>query len=334
MSVRRRCRLGRSRRDRSLVVSDGRASHASGQHQDGCDDDGTHRGTTRADESHVTDSTLCRTLCHEVGRARRLITRGSWAGCSDRRSGQESAFGSLEDFVTIRFDHYGPLMVDTSSSTPPRVRAARCGVATARPERPRRRKKRSSLSSFPHSRWRPRAHGQHSSPESSRGGGMPESPGLARRTEVLIDDATEGFVGRTYVFGRIESFLAENRSGYFRLIADPGEGKTAIMAEYVRRTGCVAHFNVLSETFNRTSQFTRTSPTIGRGLIADTGAGRGRSWVATARSRDAARGWRSPALVVDAAAGSRTCRCGSVPCSSRWIWPTSPMPRWAMFGTW
>ena len=86
---------------------------------------------------------------------------------------------------------------------------------------------------------------------------MPESPGLARRTQVLIDDATAGFVGRMYVFDQIASFLADNRSGYFRLIADPGEGKTAIMAEYVRRTGCVAHFNVLSETYNRTSQFTQ-----------------------------------------------------------------------------
>ena len=100
---------------------------------------------------------------------------------------------------------------------------------------------------------------------------MPESPGLARRTQVLIDDATAGFVGRTYVFDQIESFIAENRSGYFRLTADPGEGKTAIMAEYVRRTGCVAHFNVLSETYNNTAQFTQHVATqlVARRLIAD-----------------------------------------------------------------
>ncbi|WP_157878076.1 hypothetical protein [Streptomyces torulosus] len=102
---------------------------------------------------------------------------------------------------------------------------------------------------------------------------MPESPGLARRTQVLIDDATAGFVGRTYVFDQIESFIAENRSGYFRLTADPGEGKTAIMAEYVRRTGCVAHFNVLSETYNNTAQFTQHVATqlVARRLIADAG---------------------------------------------------------------
>ncbi|MEV2241092.1 hypothetical protein [Micromonospora sp. NPDC049891] len=102
---------------------------------------------------------------------------------------------------------------------------------------------------------------------------MPESPGLARRTQVLIDDATAGFVGRTYVFDRIELFLAENRSGFFRLTADPGEGKTAIMAEYVRRTGCMAHFNVLSETYNKTAQFTQhvAAQMLARGLIADAG---------------------------------------------------------------
>ncbi|WP_329330887.1 hypothetical protein [Streptomyces luteogriseus] len=73
------------------------------------------------------------------------------------------------------------------------------------------------------------------------------------------------------MFDQIESFIAENRSGYFRLTADPGEGKTAIMAEYVRRTGCVAHFNVLSETYNNTAQFTQHVATqlVARRLIAD-----------------------------------------------------------------
>ena len=67
--------------------------------------------------------------------------------------------------------------------------------------------------------------------------------------------------------------MRENRSGYFRLTADPGEGKTAIMAEYVRRTGCVAHFNVLSDTYNKTAQFTQhvAAQLVARRLIADTG---------------------------------------------------------------
>ena len=103
---------------------------------------------------------------------------------------------------------------------------------------------------------------------------MPDSPGLARRTQDLIDDATAGFVGRAYVFDRIESFIAENRSGYFRLTADPGEGKTAIMAEYVRRTGCLAHFNVLSDTYNKTAQFTQhvAAQLVARRLITDVGS--------------------------------------------------------------
>jgi len=30
--------------------------------------------------------------------------------------------------------------------------------------------------------------------------------------------------------------------GYFTIEGDPGAGKSAILAEYVRRTGCIAHF--------------------------------------------------------------------------------------------
>ena len=45
-------------------------------------------------------------------------------------------------------------------------------------------------------------------PKPNSGGVVPDSPGLARRTQDLIDDATAGFVGRAYVFDRIESFIA------------------------------------------------------------------------------------------------------------------------------
>lgn len=198
---------------------------------------------------------------------------------------------------------------------------------------------------------------------------MPESPGLARRTQVLIDDATAGFVGRTYVFDQIESFIAENRSGYFRLTADPGEGKTAIMAEYVRRTGCVAHFNVLSETYNNTAQFTQHVATqlVARRLIADAESPAD-GGVGVADLLIEARAALSPperlVLVVDAldeadrrdlpptanvlllprtlppaftcwsAVGAiRMCRCGSAPCSSTWTWPTTPTPRSTTSGT-
>lgn len=67
-------------------------------------------------------------------------------------------------------------------------------------------------------------------------------------------ELTEGFVGRDYVFAAIDEFLTTNRSGCFTVVGDPGEGKSAILAEYVRRTGCVAHFNLCAQGINRTSQ--------------------------------------------------------------------------------
>jgi hypothetical protein len=71
----------------------------------------------------------------------------------------------------------------------------------------------------------------------------------------LIAEKTEGFVGRDFVFTAIDKFLAERSNGYFIIEGDPGVGKSAIMAEFVKRTSCVAHFNVLSQGINRSGQF-------------------------------------------------------------------------------
>ena len=71
----------------------------------------------------------------------------------------------------------------------------------------------------------------------------------------LIADKTEEFVGREYVFDAIEAFIANNPKGYFTIIGDPGEGKSAILAKYVQDTGCIAHFNLLLQGPNRADQF-------------------------------------------------------------------------------
>jgi hypothetical protein len=60
----------------------------------------------------------------------------------------------------------------------------------------------------------------------------------------LLIDKTHGFVGREYVFSAIDEFLTRNSKGYFVVEADPGMGKSSVLAEYVRRTGCICHFNV------------------------------------------------------------------------------------------
>lgn len=76
-----------------------------------------------------------------------------------------------------------------------------------------------------------------------------------RQFRSLIDIKTEGFVGRQYVFDKIENFLTNKPNGYFTIEGDPGMGKSTILAEYVRRHECVAHFNDRLGSFNRTSQF-------------------------------------------------------------------------------
>ena len=71
----------------------------------------------------------------------------------------------------------------------------------------------------------------------------------------LIADKTKEFVGREYVFDAIEAFIANNPKGYFTIIGDPGQGKSAILAKYVQDTGCIAHFNLLLQGPNRADQF-------------------------------------------------------------------------------
>ena len=81
------------------------------------------------------------------------------------------------------------------------------------------------------------------------------SPQVHHLLQALIVEKTEGFVGREFVFKAIQDFLAKNPKGYFIIEADPGVGKSAILAEYARRTACVVHFNVRSQGINRAEQF-------------------------------------------------------------------------------
>jgi hypothetical protein len=86
---------------------------------------------------------------------------------------------------------------------------------------------------------------------------LQKSPPVGVRPEfqALIQEKTEGFVGRKFVFDAIQDFLSSQTKGYFIIEADPGVGKSAILAEYVRRTNCVFHFNIRSQAINRAEQF-------------------------------------------------------------------------------
>ncbi len=80
-------------------------------------------------------------------------------------------------------------------------------------------------------------------------------PAIPYRNLIIIEDKTKDFVGREYVFAELETFLANNPSGYFIIEGDPGAGKSAILAEYARRTGCICHFNVRQQGINTARHF-------------------------------------------------------------------------------
>jgi hypothetical protein len=71
----------------------------------------------------------------------------------------------------------------------------------------------------------------------------------------LIDKMTTDFVGREWLFAAIGEFFAQAESGYFVIRGEPGVGKTAALAEFVKRTGCLAYFNITATGINRPTQF-------------------------------------------------------------------------------
>lgn len=77
------------------------------------------------------------------------------------------------------------------------------------------------------------------------------------KSETIIQDRIKDFTGRKFVFKAINEFLGTKQKGYFVLEAEPGVGKSAIMAACVvmLKRRCVTHFNsqpdgiVSAETF-------------------------------------------------------------------------------------
>lgn len=72
---------------------------------------------------------------------------------------------------------------------------------------------------------------------------------------MIIQNKTEEFVGREYIFTDIEKFITDQPKGYFIVEGDPGMGKSSLLAEYVRRSDCVVHFNTRLSDVTRTRQF-------------------------------------------------------------------------------
>jgi hypothetical protein len=72
---------------------------------------------------------------------------------------------------------------------------------------------------------------------------------ISLKSETIIEDRTKDFTGRKFVFEEIASFLHKNPKGYFVLEAEPGVGKSSIMAKLVllMKRRCVTHFNSRSD---------------------------------------------------------------------------------------
>ncbi|MEG4307208.1 hypothetical protein [Microcoleus sp. D3_18a_C4] len=80
---------------------------------------------------------------------------------------------------------------------------------------------------------------------------------LPYECETIIQDRTQDFTGRQFVFEAIIDFLQKNPKGYFVLEADPGVGKSSIRAKLVLllKRRCVVHFNSQSQGIVRAEQF-------------------------------------------------------------------------------
>lgn len=98
------------------------------------------------------------------------------------------------------------------------------------------------------------------SPSIASGAGEQTGPGTARsRPRVpqlaYIQQKTSGFVGRDSAFADFAAFLDAHPSGHIVVEGLPGVGKTALLAEEVRRRNWPAHFNIAAGGINSTLTF-------------------------------------------------------------------------------
>lgn len=80
---------------------------------------------------------------------------------------------------------------------------------------------------------------------------------IPQHCDAIIAEKTRDFVGRGFVFEAMGDFLRHNTKGYFVLEADPGVGKSAIMARLVRlfEGRCLVHFNTQGTGIVKPEQF-------------------------------------------------------------------------------
>lgn len=76
-----------------------------------------------------------------------------------------------------------------------------------------------------------------------------------RDFSTFINERTNEFTGRNFVFDAVDNFIAKNDRGYFFIKGDPGIGKSSIASQLVIRGDYIHHFNILAEGRNKPRQF-------------------------------------------------------------------------------
>ena len=89
---------------------------------------------------------------------------------------------------------------------------------------------------------------------------QPELKGELSKFQSLIDRKLKRFVGRRFVFDEIENFFSTHSNGYFTIVAEPGLGKSTILAKYIcdNQEQCVAFFNDRTIGRNMPEQFLKS----------------------------------------------------------------------------
>jgi hypothetical protein len=75
--------------------------------------------------------------------------------------------------------------------------------------------------------------------------------------ERLVSDRTRNFVGREFIFLRLDELLADPKfeSGYILIRGEPGIGKTALLSQLIKTRGYAHHFNIAPENILSTRAF-------------------------------------------------------------------------------
>jgi len=69
-------------------------------------------------------------------------------------------------------------------------------------------------------------------------------PRYRSKFEAIINAKSKDFVGRDCTFATINNFLQQYDRGYFTIIGEPGIGKSAIAAHYVRQNSGIAYYSL------------------------------------------------------------------------------------------